>query len=167
MSEIIRSRRAMLAGLSAMTLAGCARDLSELPVADHVVIDKTRRSMALLQGRQTVASYDVQLGFAPRGHKTREGDGRTPEGRYFIDRKNPRSAFHLSLGISYPNAEDLARARAAGVEPGGDIFIHGGPRPGRDRGGPDWTAGCIAVTNREVEEVYAMVRMGTLVTILA
>ena len=105
------------------------------------------------------------MGFAPRGHKFKEGDGRTPEGRYIIDRRNPNSSFHLSLGINYPRPQDVARARAAGVDPGGEIFIHGQRRPW-DPKGPDWTAGCIAVTNKEMERIYAMVRNGTPVYIL-
>jgi murein L,D-transpeptidase YafK len=109
----------------------------------------------------------VHLGFAPEGHKTRSGDGRTPEGRYVIDRRNARSDFHLSLGISYPNALDRARARSMGVDPGTNIFIHGGPRRAEDRRKPDWTAGCIAVSDREIEEIWSMVPTGIPITILA
>lgn len=134
------------------------------PEVTQVVISKTDRKMYLLHHREVLEQYDVGLGFAPLGHKQFEGDGRTPEGAYLIDRRNPRSEFHLSLGISYPNEQDVARALAAGKKPGGDIFIHG--RPGKYRnGGRDWTAGCIAITNREIEQVYAMVRDGTPVTI--
>jgi murein L,D-transpeptidase YafK len=112
-------------------------------------------------------TYRVALGFAPDGHKTRDSDGRTPEGRYWIDRRNPRSSFFLSLGISYPNIEDVARARMLGVNPGGDIFIHGEPNDGRFARGTDWTAGCIAVTNQEMEEIWATVPTGVQITILA
>jgi murein L,D-transpeptidase YafK len=94
-----------------------------------------------------------------------EGDGRTPEGAYMIDRRNPNSSYHLSVGISYPNAEDLARAKAMGVPPGGNIFIHGTPLE-KNRT-MDWTAGCIAVTNEEMEDIYAMVREGTPILIQA
>jgi murein L,D-transpeptidase YafK len=111
--------------------------------------------------------YDVDLGFAPRGHKQIEGDGRTPEGSYFIDRRNPNSAYHLSLGISYPNAKDIAYAKSIGKSPGGEIFIHGGPVLLGDRSKPDWTAGCISVTNKEIEIMYAMVKNGTQIDILA
>jgi hypothetical protein len=103
-------------------------------------------------------------GFAPEGHKQFEGDGKTPEGEYIIDRRNPNSRFHLSIGISYPNAADRAFARSQGKSPGGDIFIHGrGKYPGSNR--DDWTWGCIAVTDREMEDIYAMVRNGTPITI--
>lgn len=160
------TKRGLLAGATALSLSACARNVSTLPVADAVVVTKNKREMFLVAGGKTVRKYKVELGFSPDGHKIKEGDGRTPEGVYFIDRKNPRSDFHLSLGINYPNSADLARAEAMGVDPGGDIFIHGGPRPKVDRTGADWTAGCIAISNREIEEVYAMVRMGTPIQIL-
>ena len=100
------------------------------------------------------------MGFAPNGAKQIRDDGKTPEGAYYINRKNPKSSFHLSLGISYPNPQDVAEARAFGLEPGGDIFIHGAS--GRlGKRGTDWTYGCIAVTNQEIEEIYAMVSKGT------
>ena len=134
------------------------------PKVTHVVINKGERRMHLLHHQKVLKSYDIELGFAPVGHKQFEGDGKTPEGTYIIDRRNPNSDFHLSLGISYPNARDIAFARAAGKSPGGDIFIHG--RPNKKRGtGPDWTAGCISVTNRQMEQIYAMVKNGTPVTL--
>ncbi len=159
------SKRHFVIGAAALGVSACSRDYSHLPAADHVLVNKSTRQMHLFGQGKTLKSYRVNLGFSPAGHKRQEGDGRTPEGVYFIDRKNPRSSFHLSLGINYPNTQDIARAEAMGVNPGGDIFIHGGPRRGIDKNGPDWTAGCIAVRNREVEEIYAMVRMGTPVTI--
>ena len=108
------------------------------------------------------------LGFAPEGHKQFEGDGRTPEGTYIVDKRNPESTYHLSVGISYPNEADIAFAEAQGLSPGGDIFIHGGPRPGIDPTDVrDWTAGCIAVTDRQIEEIYAMVKDGTPIDIYA
>ncbi len=135
------------------------------PEVTRVVVMKTNRRMYLMHHDTILKAYDVDLGYAASGHKQFEGDGRTPEGRYFIDRRNPDSSFHLSLGISYPNENDREYASSMGKSPGGDIFIHGGPRPGRDRNGPDWTAGCISVTNKEMEEVYAMVRVGTAIDI--
>lgn len=116
--------------------------------------------MYLLHHDKVLEDYDIKLGFAPIGHKQIEGDGRTPEGIYLIDRRNPNSQFHLSLGISYPNDADRAYAKSIGKEPGGDIFIHGQKNPlKRDKG--DWTWGCISVTNKQMEDIYAMVRDGT------
>jgi murein L,D-transpeptidase YafK len=135
--------------------------------ANHIVVSKTNRVLALMNGAETLKRYEVHLGFAPEGHKLRSGDGRTPEGRYYIDRRNPRSDFFLSLGVSYPNAIDIARARAMGVRPGGDIFIHGGPTRAADRRKKDWTAGCIAVSDQEMEEIWSMVPTGIPITILA
>jgi murein L,D-transpeptidase YafK len=129
------------------------------PSVTSVVVQKGRRKMFLLHNNEVLEKYDFELGFAPAGHKEIEGDGRTPEGAYFIDRKNPNSSFYLSIGISYPNAADRARAHAMGKSPGGDIFIHGTPRLALNR--DDWTAGCIAVKDREMEDIYAMVNVGT------
>jgi len=134
------------------------------PEVTRVLINKGDRVMHLMHHDKALKSYRVGLGFAPRGHKAVEGDGRTPEGEYRIDRRNPNSEFHLSIGISYPNTQDRAAARAIGKSPGGDIFIHGRPWQYR-KGGQDWTAGCIAVTNSEIQEIYAMVRNGTPITI--
>ena len=116
--------------------------------------------MFLFNNQRVLNDYDVDLGFAPIGDKFFEGDGRTPEGNYFIDRRNPNSKFHLSIGISYPNAEDRAEAKALGKPPGGDIFIHGKSNPLK-RKRDDWTWGCIAVPNDEIELIYAMVKNGT------
>lgn len=130
--------------------------------ADAVVLEKAARRLTLFRKGAVIGVYDIALGFEPAGDKQREGDGRTPEGRYVIDRRNPNSSFHLSLGISYPDAADRAAARAAGVDPGGDIFIHGQPNalsdlitlPG------DWTAGCAAVSNAEIEEIWRLTPIG-------
>lgn len=130
------------------------------PSVTAIVVHKAERRMYLLHGNQVLESYKIALGGDPVGPKQFEGDGRTPEGTYFISHRNPNSAFHLSLGISYPNDADRAFAKAAGKEPGGDIFIHG--RDGHNRGrGKDWTVGCIAVTDREIEVIYSMVQPGT------
>lgn len=136
------------------------------PEVTRVVVYKAERRMDLLHYGTVLKSYRVQLGGQPFGHKEREGDRRTPEGDYIIDRRNPNSAFHLSIGIDYPNEADRAHATANGWRPGGDIFIHGrGPRFQRARG--DWTDGCISVTDRQMEDIYAMVRNGTPITIFA
>jgi murein L,D-transpeptidase YafK len=135
------------------------------PEVTRVVIYKGDRTMHLLHHGEVLQSHEIDLGFAPRGHKQFEGDGRTPEGRYYIDRRNPDSSFHLSIGISYPNERDIEVAREAGRSPGGDIFIHGRSNKRFEKRPPDWTAGCIAVSNREMEWIYAMVRDGTVVDI--
>lgn len=146
--------------LALATLAGCSRFIEyDGPEVTRIEVFKDQRLMLLFHGDEVLESYEVELGFAPAGHKLEEGDGRTPEGEYFIDRRNPNSNFYLSIGISYPNPEDIAQARERGVSPGGDIFIHGTPRPFRRM--EDWTVGCIAVSNREMRQIYAMVRDGT------
>ena len=127
--------------------------------ADLVLVRKQRREMVLLRGESVLRTYRIALGREPVGPKRQEGDGRTPEGRYIIDRRNPKSKYHLSLHISYPDAADIARATEAGVEPGGDIMIHG-LRDGLLREG-DWTQGCIAVTDEEMDEIWGLVGDGT------
>lgn len=129
------------------------------PPVTGIVVQKAQRKMYLMNGSTVLKDYDFELGFNPTGHKEIEGDGRTPEGAYFIDRKNPNSRFHLSIGISYPNASDRAKAAESGRRPGGDIFIHGTPK--EYRRAADWTWGCLAVKNREMEDIYAMVNVGT------
>jgi murein L,D-transpeptidase YafK len=134
---------------------------------DRIVVDKAARQMTLFQGDVAVRRYRIALGFAPEGDKDREGDGRTPEGTFRIDRKNPNSAFHLSLGLDYPHPEDRVRAAAGGYSPGGDNMIHGQPTavPGGMYLPYDWTAGCIAVTDAEIEEIWRLVALGTEVEI--
>lgn len=155
------NRRTFTSAAALFALTACSRKSRVYtgPPVTSIVVQKGQRRMFLMHNNTVVESYDFELGFAPTGHKQIEGDGKTPEGAYFIDRKNPNSSFHLSIGISYPNDEDRARARAQGKRPGGDIFIHGTPRAFRRDA--DWTAGCLAVTNREIEDIYAMVNVGT------
>ncbi|WP_374298779.1 murein L,D-transpeptidase family protein [Paracoccus sp. (in: a-proteobacteria)] len=135
---------------------------------DHIVIHKSARRMTAFRDDRPVKTYRIALGFAPRGDKRQQGDGRTPEGRFTINRVNPDSAYHLSLGLDYPRPQERARAAALGVDPGGDIFIHGQPnvRPDGEVLPGDWTAGCIAVTDAEIRELYAAARIGTTVEIL-
>lgn len=149
------------AAAMAAGLAGCGSKFKTYngPEVTSVVVNKGARRMYLLHHDQVLKEYKVDLGFAPTGDKKVKGDGKTPEGTYVIDRKNPNSQFHLSLGISYPNDQDRAEARAMGKEPGGDIFIHGQAKPKKSN--KDWTAGCIAVKNRQIEDIYAMVKVGT------
>lgn len=163
------TRRGLIVSGAAATVAGCAKAGPQFltydgPPVTALVSWKERRRLVLMHHEQILKGYDISLGFDPRGHKQFEGDGKTPEGTYYIDRKNPRSAYHLSIGISYPNDLDRAYARAQGRSPGGDIFIHGTPRDYEKT--PDWTVGCLAVTNTEAEEIFAMVNVGTPIVIL-
>ena len=130
--------------------------------ADEIRVDKSERRMQLLRDGKVLKTYRILLGDAPVGHKRQQGDERTPEGRYRITFRNGQSRFHLSLRVSYPNETDRAQARARGVDPGGDIMIHGGTPPGYGR---DWTDGCIALTDRQIEEVWRLVPVGTPITI--
>jgi lipoprotein-anchoring transpeptidase ErfK/SrfK len=159
-----RSALALTAGFLGLGLAAPARAATFAqpigPRATRIVVSKRNRVLALMSGQETLKKYRIHLGFAPVGPKRASGDGRTPEGTYYIDRRNPLSDFYLSLGISYPNASDLAQARAFGAEAGGDIFIHGGPTRAIDRARKDWTAGCIAVSDPEIEEIWSLVPTG-------
>lgn len=163
----MKRRSLILGGTALVALAGCADTKFKRyrgPEVTYVVVNKEDRRMYLLHHDKVIEEYKIKLGFAPIGHKTFEGDGRTPEGLYRIDRRNPNSRFHLSLGISYPNDTDRKTAKAMGKEPGGDIFIHGQAHPLRkDKG--DWTWGCISVSNKQIEDVYAMVGDGTPIAI--
>ena len=163
------TRRTALLGGLALGLAGCASKFRTYdgPEVTRLQMFKGDRNLFLFNNTSVLKAYRIDLGFAPEGPKRFEGDGKTPEGAYTVDRRNPDSLFHLSIGISYPNEADIAFAAAQGREPGGDIFIHGGPRPGIDAIKPDWTAGCIAVSDREIEDIYAMVRDGTAIDIFA
>jgi murein L,D-transpeptidase YafK len=148
-------------------LAGCGPAAVEpsrpLPVADLVLVDKSDRTLRLFAEGELLRTYrGLQFGASPKGHKRFQGDERTPEGRYTIEMRNPASAYHLSLRISYPNAQDRAYAHARGRSPGGDIFIHGQPNGltgGRMAG--DWTDGCIAVSNSEIEDLWRLIPDGT------
>jgi murein L,D-transpeptidase YafK len=146
--------------LAVLAVTGCSRfPTYDGPEVTRLIVNKSARQLILMHHDEVLRAYEIELGFAPEGDKQVEGDGRTPEGSYVIDRRNPNSEFYLSIGISYPNEEDRAEAEELGQSPGGDIFIHGTPQPWRR--GDDWTAGCIAISNREMREVYSMVRLGT------
>jgi len=161
--------RSVLITLLLVILTGCAAPSKfrsyDGPEVTRVVLLKEARQLQLLHNGTPLKVYNVGLGFAPEGHKQVEGDGKTPEGHYLIDRRNPNSRYHLSVGISYPNARDIEVARGLGRPAGGDIFIHGRGEnvPKGARG--DWTWGCIAVTDDEIEEIYAMVQDGTPISI--
>ncbi len=137
----------------------------DLPVADSVLVEKSKRKMYLIHDGKPFREYDISLGDSPIGHKQQQGDEKTPEGNYVIDFRNPKSRYHLSLHINYPSQKDKDSAKKRGVSPGGDIFIHGLPN---GMGflelafmGRDWTDGCIAVTNGQIEEIWNLVKDGT------
>lgn len=166
----MRSIRLILILILALGLAACGRkEPSKFrdykgPEVTQVQVHKGARKMYLLHQDRVLKEYDMALGFAPVGHKQFEGDGKTPEGAYYINYKNPNSEYHLSLMVSYPNPTDRAYASSMGKSPGGEIFVHGGPKKKVYQ--RDWTAGCVALTDKEVEEVYAMVKVGTPIFIL-
>jgi len=143
-----------------------------IPGVDRVAVYKEERLLQLCRGDSVLKEYQIALGKEPEGHKTREGDSRTPEGRYVLDWRNPESRYHLSIHISYPNEKDEKRADSLRVSPGGDIMIHGYPE-GVSASmwsrywflGRDWTDGCIAVSNEAMDEIWASVKNGTAIDI--
>lgn len=164
-SVLMKTRPALALGLL-LALAACGESKFKSysgPPVTQVVVNKGDRQMFLLSGNKVLKAYQIGLGNQPAGDKMFEGDGRTPEGNYFIDRRNPNSTYHLSIGVSYPDPTDRAQAAAFGRSPGGDIFIHGRGPEGNAKAPHmrDWTAGCIAVTDDQIEDIYAMVRDGT------
>jgi murein L,D-transpeptidase YafK len=170
----IRLKTAVAYSLAAATLLfaacganGAARQAAKQ--ADRIVIEKSKRTMTLMSGGTVLKSYKVALGGQPFGAKQRVGDHKTPEGLYIVDQKKAVSEFHRALHISYPNARDKENARKVGVSPGGDIEIHGlGDKygwVGAAHRQVDWTDGCIAVTNEEIDEIWPLVAVGTPVEI--
>jgi murein L,D-transpeptidase YafK len=136
---------------------------------DRILVEKSERKLSVLRGGEVLKTYRVALGRNPIGAKEQEGDMKTPEGIYTIDYRNPQSDYHLALHISYPSAEDTTRAAQRGVNAGFDIMIHGLPN-GRSWIGAahrqkDWTAGCIAVTDQEIDEIYRVTPDGTTIEI--
>ncbi|HWY08339.1 MAG TPA: L,D-transpeptidase family protein [Candidatus Acidoferrales bacterium] len=136
---------------------------------DRIVIEKSKRTLTLTAGTKTLKTYKVALGGQPVGPKDRQGDHKTPEGVYSVDAKNPSSQFYKALHISYPNQADRTNARKLGVSPGGDVEIHGlGAKwgwIGAKHRLTDWTDGCIALTNEEIDEIYPLITVGTPVEI--
>lgn len=132
---------------------------------NKVVVYKAKRLMQLMSEDKVVKEYSISLGDNPIGHKVQQGDERTPEGDYVIDYRNTQSRYRLSLHISYPNEQDKANAKKLGVSPGGDIMIHGSPNKfswsESILQNMDWTDGCIAVTNDEIDEIGRLVKNGT------
>jgi len=135
------------------------------PHADRVIVLKKERTLQLLSQGKVIKTYKVALGGDPVGAKTRRGDHKTPEGEYVLDSRNAHSQFYKSIHISYPSARDRAAARNNGVSPGGDVFVHGLPNGygwvGAGHRAKDWTDGCIAVTNQEIDEIWLAVADGT------
>ena len=133
--------------------------------ADSVVVLKKERKLILYSQGQMLKTYSISLGIVPVGPKTRQGDHKTPEGHYLLDRRNPNSHYYRSIHISYPTPEQIEIAKKRGVSPGGDVFIHGLPNGfgwlGSTQLASDWTEGCIAVTNREMDEIWRAVPDGT------
>lgn len=138
--------------------------IKSMVMADSIVVEKAKRTLTLFYLGMQVRSYQVALGSQPIGDKVKIGDGRTPEGLYHIDFKNPQSKYHMALHISYPDATHLARANQLGVAAGGDIMIHGLPPKyasiGAEHVQYNWTEGCIAVTDQEIEEIFRAVPSG-------
>ena len=136
------------------------RSTESLPAVDHVVVHKTERRMLLLHGTTVVRSYKIALGLNPVGQKERAGDYRTPEGRYYLTRRNPRSEYFLSIQVSYPNETDMKRARRNHWDAGGSIMIHGLPNQLKHEPKyyeiSDWTDGCIALSNADMVEVWLL-----------
>lgn len=167
------SRRLVLAGGAGLLLPPSARAESWAEGANalRIVVRKAERKLMLIRAGTAFLTFPIALGRHPKGPKRRKGDGRTPEGAYVIDRFDANSYFHRALHISYPNAADVRRAQALGVDPGGRIEIHGLP-PGYESLDPsrfdkDWTDGCISVSNRAVDILWRNVGLLTPVTILA
>ncbi len=155
----------VLAFQPAQTLASSQTARLTLPKADRVIVLKGERKLVLMKRDRVLRIFQVALGRYPKGHKTRQGDAKTPEGEYTLDFKLKDSAFYRAIHISYPNERDLEHARSLGVDPGGKIMIHGLPnRMSASRVGHpklDWTQGCIAVTNKEMDILWKMVDAGT------
>lgn len=149
-----------------IALAGCLPSGGSMPQPKitEIRVFKAKRKMTLVSYGFPVRTYEIDLGSDPVGPKRQRGDGKTPEGNYHITHVNTQSRFHLSLGINYPNPQDLQISNEMGVDPGDDIFIHGLPN-GYGSAVPDWTNGCVAVSNSEIKEIVALVKPGTPITI--
>lgn len=164
-----RQARKRIAQLGVLLFALSCALAADYPQADKIVIVKSARTMTLFHGDRVLKTYKVALGAVAVGAKQVEGDHKTPEGSFTIDARNPQSRFHLALHISYPGAADREHARKLGARPGGAIMIHGLPKSFAYLGAlhrqTDWTDGCIAVTNAEIEEIWKLTPVGTRVQI--
>jgi murein L,D-transpeptidase YafK len=154
-----------IAGLFGSAAAEAPEGVAAPAQADYVLVDKSDRKLTLFKAGRVLREFDVSLGLVPNGPKQREGDFRTPEGKYLLDMRNANSDFFLSIHVSYPNEADRARARALGVDPGGQIMIHGLPNEPkydlRRYEDTDWTDGCIAVSNSDMVDIWLMTREST------
>jgi murein L,D-transpeptidase YafK len=146
-----------------------AENRGVLPTASRVVVYKSERRMDLMNGSEVLRSFRISLGLVPKGHKEYQGDFRTPEGRYYLTRRNARSDFFLSIQVSYPNDRDIKHAKAKGWDPGGSIMIHGLPNTLKREPAyytRDWTDGCIAVSNSDMIEIWLLTNNNTPIDIL-
>ena len=159
--------------VQALTEADSIKIRQKTPIT-QVKVYKTDRVVQLLHRDEVIRTYPIRLGFDPIGHKVKEGDGKTPEGTYILDWRNPKSAFYKSLHVSYPNVQDQAKAKQLGVSAGGDIMIHGSATSSQIEKFPslmkylprnDWTWGCVAVRNIDMDEIWTLVDDGTVITI--
>ncbi len=161
----MRIRVLTASGLLLLCAFGITQTAGNSLLADRVVVLKKERALQLLSQGKVIKTYKVALGGDPVGAKTRQGDHKTPEGLYVLDARNAHSRFYKSIHISYPSARDRAAARQNGVSPGGDVFVHGLPNGygwlGASHRARDWTDGCIAVTNKEMDEIWLAVADGT------
>lgn len=161
--HVLKGSNACLASMLAMVGTAAATDDVEAvqPKATFVYVDKSERQLFVFSGRTLLLQYPIALGRVPAGHKQQEGDKRTPEGVYMLDWKNPNSRYHRSIHVSYPNAADRADAQRRGVSPGGDIMIHGQPNqsplPAAALQQHDWTDGCIALTDAQMDALWEVV----------
>ena len=164
---------AIITSTSAIAAEGVSENEQAMPksiMIDKVFVDKSARTLQLLSDDKVIKSYHIALGGNPIGHKQQQGDQRTPVGNYILDYKNEKSGYYRSIHVSYPNTADKARAKSRGVSAGGDIMIHG-QKNGFGAFGilnqqRDWTEGCMAVTNDEMDEIMAAVKIGTAIEIV-
>ena len=159
------SRRFLVLG-APFALAGCLPVGGSFPrpKITEIKVFKAKRKMVLLSYGFPIRTYEIDLGSDPIGPKRQRGDGKTPEGTYHITHVNTQSRFTLSLGINYPNEQDLLISSQLGVDPGDDIFVHGLPN-GYGSAVPDWTNGCVAVANDDIREIVSLVKPGTPISI--
>ena len=159
-----------LSGGGTHAASGLTIPIVAMPQADEVVVHKSERRLYLMKNGKVLRSYRIALGLDPQGPKQREGDFRTPEGHYFLTRRNPRSDYFLSIQVSYPNEADLQRAHREHVDPGGSIMVHGLPNALSHSPSyyakSDWTDGCIALSDSDMVEVWLMTRDNTPIEIL-